>query len=327
MRSNKTTAVVVTYNSAGKVGACLEAALRYCARVIVVDNASRDGTRDEVRRLPAVQLIANAGNRGFAAAANLGFVLAGTDYVLLLNPDCILQGPVEELETACMELDAAMCCGLLVHPDGSPQTGFAVRRLPQPSTLIFEALGLNRVLPGNPVNQRYRCLDLDLSRPQPVEQPAGAFLLIRRDAWRAIGGFDEEFYPLWFEDVDFARRLAKRGGRVVLQPAVRALHSGGHSVESLAPAQRQIYWYDNLLRYAAKHFNSIQFRMVCGAVAAGVAVRMVTGIFTVGRDTPIAAFGKVALKAAARFLAGPPSRQSPPAAARARRPGMFPAEG
>jgi len=127
--------------------------------------------------------------------------------------------------------------------------------------------------------------------------------------------------------VDFARRLAERGGRVVLQPAVQAVHDGGHSVGSLAPAQRQLYWYDNLLRYAAKHFSSIQFRMVCGAVAAGVAVRTITGIFTIPRNTPVAAFGKVAVSAAAQFLTGPPSRQSDGVAGRARRPGMFPAEG
>ena len=326
MRSHKTTAVVVTYNSAGHVTSCLEAALRYCARVIVVDNASRDGTREEVRQLPAVQLIANAGNRGFAAAANLGFTLAGTEYVLLLNPDCILQGPVGALESACADLDAAVACGLLADPDGRPQAGFSVRRLPLASTLAFEVLGLNRALPANPVNKRYRCLDLDLSQRRLVEQPAGAFLLVRRDVWRALGGFDEEFYPLWFEDVDFARRLAARRARIVLEPSVRALHSGGHSLASLSPAKRQKYWYDNLLRYAAKHFSSIQFRIVCGAVAVGAAALMVTGIVTFGRNTPVAAFGKVAAKAMVRFLTGPSRRRTLPAAGEAR-PGMHPAEG
>ncbi len=82
-------------------------------------------------------------------------------------------------------------------------------------------LGLNRLWPGNPVNRRYRCLDLDLEAAADVEQPAGAFLLIRRDAWQALGGFDEGFHPIWFEDVDFLKRARDAGYRRALRSVAR----------------------------------------------------------------------------------------------------------
>ncbi len=82
-------------------------------------------------------------------------------------------------------------------------------------------LGINRLWPRNPVNWRFRCYDVDLQSMKPVEieQPAGAFMMIRRDAWERVGGFDESFYPLWFEDVDFCCRLKLAGLRLFHVPS------------------------------------------------------------------------------------------------------------
>ena len=109
--------------------------------------------------------------------------------------------------------------------------------------------------------------------PGPAEQPAGAFLLFSRQAWLSVGGFDEGFMPVWFEDVDFCKRVRQAGFRILYEPAAVASHTGGHSVGLLAPGNRHKYWYGNLLKYAARHFGIIQFRVICAAVALGAFLR------------------------------------------------------
>lgn len=268
--------VIVTWNSVETIERCLAS----CGGlpVIVVDNASQDGTAQRVRRHPNVYLIANTENRGFAAAANQGIAASAADYILLLNPDVELCGPVQALVAACDEPGVAIAAGQLAGRNGVAQLGFSVRRLPTPAALALEVLALNRLFPQNRVNRRYRCLDLDLTQPQDVEQPAGAFLMFRRELWRKIGGFDEQFHPIWFEDVDFCKRALESANaaaptRIRYIPAVRALHDGAASVDRLDWASRERCWYASLLKYASKHFCMREFRGVCAAVVLGSALR------------------------------------------------------
>ncbi|MBV8819185.1 MAG: glycosyltransferase family 2 protein [Acidobacteriaceae bacterium] len=283
--------VIVTYNSGEVIGPCLDSCKSY--ETVVVDNASSDTTLQEVRKRPWVQLIPNVENRGFAAAVNQGVECFKQDLVLLLNPDVVLLTSLDLLERACARPDTAAACGLLVDSTGQPQHGFSVRRLPTAVTLIFEVLGVNRLLPFNPVNRRYRCLDLDLSRTQTVQQPAGAFLLFRRDVWEELGGFDARFYPLWFEDVDFCRRIAEAGMTIQFIPEVRAQHRGGHSVTRLSWSQRELYWYGSLLRYAAKYLKAGAFRAVCLSVAVGSFLRIVVGFAQTGDLSPLRVYKNV----------------------------------
>ncbi|MDQ2901838.1 MAG: glycosyltransferase, partial [Acidobacteriota bacterium] len=187
-------------------------------------------------------------------------------------------------------------------PDGSPQTGFMARRLPTPAVLCFEALLLNRLWPRNPVNWRYRCLNLNLEAPAEVEQPAGAFLMIRRDVWREIGGFDESFAPLWFEDVDFCKRVHEAGYRIRYVPGAVAKHTGAHSIRKIGLEIRQLYWYRSLLKYAAKHFRPVSRRLVCISVIFGSVLRMGIGVFHSGSRKQIEVYGKVVRLAARELL-------------------------
>jgi GT2 family glycosyltransferase len=288
-----TGAVIVTWNSEAEIGACLDSVLPRVERVVVVDNASSDGTLAEIRQRPAALLVSNPDNRGFAAAVNQGVLALNTPYVLILNPDTVLQSGVEPLVEAANAPGVAAAGGKLVDGQGRPQTGFSVRRFPTVASLCFEALGLNAVWPGNPVNRRYRCLDLDLDSPAEVDQPAGAFLLLRRDAWEALGGFDEGFRPVWFEDVDFLKRARDRGYHVRLAPAAVAMHAGGRSIGRMAPGTRELYWYASLLRYASKHFRIWGWLPVRGAVIAGSAFRMLHGVLSTRRLEPVAVYGRV----------------------------------
>jgi N-acetylglucosaminyl-diphospho-decaprenol L-rhamnosyltransferase len=284
--------VIVTYNSAAEIGASLDAALKTGAQVVVVDNASEDATLAEIRRRD-VPLIANSSNRGFAAAVNQGFAVCDRTYVLVLNPDAVLAGPLEPLRDACAQPGVAAAGGCLVDSKGRPQVGFMVRRFPTPAALIMEALLLNRVWPRNPVNRRYRELDLNPSVACQVEQPAGALLMVRRAVWRETGGFDEAFFPLWFEDVDFCRRVAGRGYRLLYVPAVVAKHTGGHSISRLTVEMRRFYWYRSLLRYSARHFRPFAFRATCLAVVTGSFLRMMAEAVSQWSPKPLAVYWEV----------------------------------
>jgi GT2 family glycosyltransferase len=295
--------VIVTYNSAAEIGACLDAALASGADIVVVDNASHDGTLAEVSRR-GVRLITNPENGCFARAVNQGFAVLNSPYVLLLNPDAVIQTSLEALRQACDLPGSAGAGGKLVDATGQAQVGFMVRGLPTPATLVLEALLLNRIWPVNPVNRRYRCLGWDSSSRSTVEQPAGAFFMVRRAVWQELGGFDENFFPLWFEDVDFCRRIRDRGLRLYYIPEGIAKHTGGHSVSQLVLEMRLIYWYRSLLRYSAKHFGPFAFRTVCLAVVTGSFLRGMAESALHRSFKPMAAYGKVAGFAARCLFCG-----------------------
>jgi N-acetylglucosaminyl-diphospho-decaprenol L-rhamnosyltransferase len=240
-----------------------------------VDNASADDTREKVSTR-GIRLIANPHNAGFAAAVNQGVDAASAPLVLLLNPDARLETGLDSLIECFDDPKTGGAGGLLTGPDGLPQTGFMARSLPSAAALIYEVLGINRFWPGNPVNWHYRCLGKHPMTPALIDQPAGAFFMFRRTAWQQLGGFDDQFWPVWFEDVDFCARLRSAGFSVRYQPAARAFHQGGHSLEIIPLELKESYWYGSLLKYAAKHYQPIAFGTVCVSVAVGAVGRGVS---------------------------------------------------
>lgn len=316
----RTGALIVTWNSAGAIRSCLEAVLPHVARVVVIDNASKDETVAAARAAGA-QVIANPVNRGFAAAVNQGFAaLDDCEAVLLLNPDAILVEGLEALRDELAALpEVAVATGELVDAAGRPQRGFSPRAFPTPAALAMESLGLNRLWARNPVNRRYRCLDFDFTRPADVEQPAGAFLLIRHEAWRRAGGFDETFHPLWFEDVDFLKRLRDANWRVRYLPQARARHLGAHSIRQLAWDRRQLFWYGSLLRYAVRHFRLSGAAMVAAAVILGSAPKAVTGMIQRRSIQPLGVYGQLVRLTLGCFRAGRHRSGSAPFEARCAR--------
>jgi N-acetylglucosaminyl-diphospho-decaprenol L-rhamnosyltransferase len=297
-------AVIVTHNSGADIGTCLEAVCSRVERVVVVDNASTDGSAAESLKYPNVTLLSNTKNLGFAAAVNEGVEALQLPFILLLNPDVVLLTDLEPLVAECSAPSVGAAAGKLVDNWGRPQAGFSIRRFPTPAALALEVVGLNRVWKNNPVNRRYRCLTLDLEEPGCVEQPAGAFVVLRREVFRAVGGFDACFWPVWFEDVDFFRRLRSSGHRVRYTPAVVARHRGGHSVSQLPGKVRVLSWYGSLLRYSFKHHGSFGQAAVAAAVAVGCAGRMVYGALTGWREEPLSAYGRVSLYACRRLVSG-----------------------
>ncbi len=269
--------VIVTYNSAAEIGGCLDALAGLPeVEILVVDNSSADYTCDEVVARKT-RLISNPSNAGFAAALNQGVRATTAPLILSLNPDAHLVRGLDAM-AACLEKPGTGAVGgMLVGENGRPQTGFMARNLPTPAALMFEVLGINRLWPGNPVNWHYRCLGLDPMTVALVDQPAGAFLMFSRAAWEMVGGFDERFWPIWFEDVDFCARIKTAGFCAYYHPAGVAKHSGSHSIRPVLLEIRERYWYGSLLEYAAKHYRSSVFRTTCVAVAMGAICRAVMG--------------------------------------------------
>jgi len=298
-------AVIVTFNSADVIDSCLEALSKMSpgTTAIIVDNASMDKTVDLVRARTGVRLIANTENRGFAAAANQGAREAReSEFILLLNPDVEILTAVDELRESAQQYGLA--AGRLVDDAGRTQTGFTLRRFPTPAALICELFGINRLWPSNPVNRRYRCLDCNYNQPAMVEQPAGAFLMVRRAVWEKLGGCDEQFYPVWFEDVDFCRRAVDAGYQIAYVPTVTARHMGGHSVGKIPEGRRATYWCVSLLTYGAKHFQPGAFRGICAAVVLSSIPRMVVGMIA-GRTLSSGGFYLKIMRFAGHCLVNP----------------------
>ncbi len=285
-------AVIVAYRSGSQLPACLAALRGKVEQAVVVDNTPGESPCSGVRaEFKWVTWIDNTSNRGFAAAVNQGIAATSAPYVLLLNPDCELLTDLGDLVGECGLEGVAGAGGLLSDPHGLPQVGFFARSLPTPAALIFEVFGVNRAWARNPVNRRYRLLDMDPGVAQEVQQPAGAFLLLRREALEAVGGLDEDFHPVWFEDVDLCRRLYDAGYSLRYTPAARARHVGAHAVETLAVQEMLTAWYGGLLRYAGKHYPRGWYHRVRCAVLVGLVLRMLYSYGRVGRSAESDAYG------------------------------------
>jgi N-acetylglucosaminyl-diphospho-decaprenol L-rhamnosyltransferase len=276
-------AIVVTYNSAEAIVPCLEALAREDCDIIVVDNASHDETLRRIEEFVAwnpVRLIANEENRGFGAAVNQGTQEADGNVFLILNPDAVAEPGAVAALVRCLEATYASAVGgVLLEAHNQPARGFAFRRIPTLAPLLCEALLINQLWPGNPVNRRYRCLDAHYSQQQEVEQPAGASLAITREAWDSVAGFDEQFFPVWFEDVDLCKRLLDGGAKIFYCPAARFHHSGAHSVGQLTFRDKQVFWYTNMLRYARKHFSRAQVLVLRLGIIIGMLLRSLAALF------------------------------------------------
>jgi len=282
--------VIVTYLSGDHIDACVRSAP---GPVWVIDNSPEPQT-GATEHHPE--------NLGFAGGVNRGFVLSKEPLVLVLNPDCILLTGVDAMVAEFADEQVGAVGGRLVDAQRRTQTGFTVRRFPTPGALACEVLGVNRLWPGNPVNRRYRCLDLDLSQGQAVDQPAGAFLMVRRAAFEAVGGLDESFYPVWFEDVDFCKRLKAAGWKVRYTPEAIAQHAGGHSVGRLDPTSKTVAWYGSLLGYSGKHFSRSGRWLVAAAVALAALPRGAIQAVQQGCVSPLRAHGRVARLAIKRLI-------------------------
>lgn len=256
-------AVIVSYNNRATLRACVQPLTqRPAVSVTVVDNASPDRSLEAVDDLP-VQRIAAGGNLGFGAGCNLGAAGGRAPYILLLNPDARLTDGA--LERLCAVLDAdpgvALAGPRLLAPDGALM--HSMRRFQSARSTWARALYLHRLLPRARWANEIDARPAAYAAPAEPEWVSGACMLVRRDAFDALGGFDEGFF-MYCEDEDLCRRLRAGGGRVRYEPGAVVSHVGGVSAPraGLYPVLAR-----SRIRYARVHAG----RASAAAQRAGVA--------------------------------------------------------
>ena len=213
--------------------------------LIVVDNGSGGNLGELGAGRPNVHVLEPGRNLGFAAAINRGAADARGSLLLILNTDARPEsGAIESLVRGMEQHpEAGGLAPRLVDGSGASQAGWQLRRLPGLPTLLgYCCFAEPRAMPEPPAGS-------------PVEQPAACALLLRREAFDAAGGMDEEFWPAWFEDVDLARRLRDLGETIRYWPGAAFRHGLGASVRRLGYGPFLLAYYRNLDRYARKHHS------------------------------------------------------------------------
>ncbi len=266
-------AVVVNYNTRDHLLQCVRS-LRSdgVARVVVVDNASADGSGDALRGSdPDAVLLPMASNLGYGTAANRGVAATDAPYVLILNPDTVVEPGTTKVLAAALDRDPGLAVvgPRMENVDGSLYP--SARCFPN----LVDAAGhafLGFVAPANPYTRRYRMLDWDHGEAGEVDCVSGACLLVRRSAFVAAGGFDEAYF-MYAEDVDLCWRLRQQGWRVGYEPAGRVVHSLGASSRQ-HPYRMILAHHRSLFRFATKTTTGSN-RLLLPVVAAGLGVRTV----------------------------------------------------
>lgn len=252
--------VIVNWNAGALLRQCLASVFASdleavtLSRVVVVDNASTDGSLDDLPfPEPPFTPIRLPTNRGFAAACNIGAAASTADYLLFLNPDTILDRNTLSGAVAFMEADAnsQVAASTVRLRDAAGRTQRCCARFPTLGRMLAQSVGLDRLLPH--VFPPHFLIEWDHEETRAVPQVMGAFLLIRRSAFTHLAGFDERFF-VYYEDVDLCRRIALNGWTCLHNAAVGAVHSGGGTTQRIK-ARRQFYGACSRLHYARKYFG------------------------------------------------------------------------
>lgn len=227
--------------------------------IIVVDNASRDGTVEMLREnFPNARVIANAENVGFTRGNNQALQIAQGRYLFLVNPDTEIQRGAARALIEFMDAPANARVGIvgpqLVYPNGAIQS--SRRRFPKFSTALFESTKLEQWFPRNRQIAEYRLQNTDDNAIQDVDWVVGAAMFVRRAVHEQIGGLDERFF-MYSEELDWCKRTKDAGWRVVYFPNARVLHHEAKSSDQVR-AQRDIYFHSSKVRYFKKHRGNFQ---------------------------------------------------------------------
>ncbi|MEA3403316.1 MAG: glycosyltransferase family 2 protein [Armatimonadota bacterium] len=248
---------IVSWNVADDLRACLKSIRGQHTpptfEIIVADNASSDESVAMLREhFPEVKVIVNERNLGFARACNQTLRAARGRYLLVLNPDTVLEP--DALEKLVAVADAHPQAGIvapkLVYPDGSLQ--HSCRRFPTITAAVFRNTLLGRVFPNATAASRYIMADRDHDTEQEVDWASGACLLIRREAYEEVGELDEGF--VWgSEDVDYCLRMHQAGWTVLYSPVTTVVHAVGRSSDQ-AVIRTILRTHRGMFRLYSKHF-------------------------------------------------------------------------
>ena len=275
----KVSIIVVNFNGGVLLADAVAAVLASTTSVEIslVDNGSDDGSIAQVRGRfghdARLRIIENGRNLGFTSASNMALKQATGEYVLLLNPDCIVQPDTLAQVLSVMEPqpDIGMAGCLLRNRDGSEQAGCR-RAVPTPWRTVVRVLHLNKLFPHHPRFRNFLLNHEPLPQePITVEAISGAFMLVRRTAMEQVGLLDEGYF-LHCDDLDWCMRFRQLGWKILFIPQVEALHhkgvcSGGH------PVFVQWHKHKGMVRFYRKFFQHQYPLPLMAAVVTAVWLR------------------------------------------------------
>ncbi len=257
------------------------AAADFSSEIIVVDNASTDGSVEEIKqKFPGINLIANKKNIGFGPANNQALKIAGGKFILLINPDTIVK---EDTLTKLFDFfdshpDAGLIGCKVLNPDGTLQ--LACRRsFPKPWTAFTKIIGLSSLFPKSKLFARYNLTYLDENQLNEVDAISGSFMLMKREVYDKIGGFDPKFF-MYGEDLDFCYRTQKAGFKVYYVPTTEIIHYKGESTKRSNIDETKMF-YDAMHLFVKKHFSS--FFLVEWILRSAILVRKLFAFLNIYR--------------------------------------------
>lgn len=295
--------VIVNYNSGDRLGRCTDRVIRdarqlgTATRITIIDNASSDTSATRVARKHKknenlnFRLLKN--NLGFAGAINYAARETTADAMLILNPDIEVKPKCirEQINALDQHKELGAVGPVLIGIDGKVQDGFLARRFPSLGSSLAELFFLHRIWPSNPWTARYlyhgehrlaEHIEGKTSLPYFVDQPAGCCLMVRGEAFKKLNGFDTRFYPAWFEDVDFCKRLAENNYRCAIIASARATHEGGYSYKNMRSVEFYRIWYKNLARYFRKHASIAQYAIFRTLLVPALIIRSAIALLAGG---------------------------------------------
>lgn len=224
--------------------------------IIVVDNASDDGSIEMIRkRFPSVQLIASRQNLGFAKANNIGLKLARGKFLLLINPDTLVQEDTLKVMLRFFEEnpDVGLAGCKILNPDGTFQ--LACRRsFPRPWAAFTKMAGLSSLFPNSRLFGRYNLTYLSPDETYELDAVSGSFMMVRREAYEQVGGLDEDFF-MYGEDLDWCYRIQRSGWKNYYVHTTQIIHYKGESTKRSSLNEIRTF-YQAMHLFVQKHLSS-----------------------------------------------------------------------
>ncbi|MBP9837308.1 MAG: glycosyltransferase [Proteobacteria bacterium] len=305
------TIIVVNYNSENRLAECVKSINKTVSdlknkfefQIVVFDNNSSDHSARQLKplldTLPHYELFISQQNIGFAGAINRSARLYSADAFLILNPDVGINAEAIRLLIEDLENFPALAAVTpkLIGKDNKQQLRFILKAFPSLFSTISEFFFLHKILPRNPwttayelardkyflkktlqtKNQNFRP-NREQDKPMIVSQPPAACMLIRAEDFFNVKGFDTNFYPAWFEDVDFCKELSLKARLCAINLKAQVLHEGGYSAKTMSKIFFYEMWYRNMLKYWQKHGKNYEY--LCLKILLPFALLLRGGVFT-----------------------------------------------
>jgi len=293
MSTDLTSIITVNFNGGELLTACIRAALASTVdvEIIVSDNGSTDGSLHYLEKMvddPRLMILRNKTNLGFAKANNLALPYATSQYVLFLNPDCLIQkNTIENVIQHMVNHDNIGMAGCLIRNlDESEQAGCR-RRVPTPWRTFVRVLHLDRIFPSMP---RFECCLMHLTplpdQPVQIEAISGAFMLVNRAALEDVGPMDDDYF-LHCEDLDWCMRFRQKGWNILFVPNVEITHAKG-VCSAGRPVRVEWHKHKGMVRFYRKFFRHQYPMLFMWLVITAVWIRfsLVATVETIKRLKP-----------------------------------------